>query len=475
MQSSLPALRARYNPEVGLITGHVYNVGYHTALPGLSVAHPYRENAIHALSFLRSESAEDQAFGQALVKRVLEGQETDSLSPWYGIWSWFAEEPLPEMKPADWNWADFVGTTLIIILQEVPHRLTPELRAATEEALGHAAWSVFRRNVTLDYTNIAMMGAAVTLAAGRALNEPRLVAYGRSRLGGLRAHFAKRGVAEYNSPNYTLLAVNEIERILALPLDADARADAEAIHHLFWSFMAPHFHPATGQWSGPHSRNYTNFLKTTMRMALEERLGFSLAALAEDGAAASSAASSPTEGGAQVLGMDDPAISDPPAVPCPAELRERFRQLPSCPHDYTHTWTRNAAGEPETVSTTWFDDRTTLGSVSHEIAWYQCQPILAYWLGDASGLGRLRVRVLMNGKDFVSAQLRAVQKGPQVLCSVEFLAKEGTYHPHFDKPADGVFHINDLRLRVEVEGADAKLLVQVETHFPLYPIGHHPN
>jgi hypothetical protein len=60
--------------------------------------------------------------------------------------------------------------------------------------------------------------------------------------------------------------------------------------------------------------------------------------------------------------------------------------------------------------------------------------------------------VLLNGEDFCSAQLRSTQREAVILGAVQFLAGEGTYHVHFDKPADGTFALRDLRLRFEVEG-----------------------
>jgi hypothetical protein len=39
--------------------------------------------------------------------------------------------------------------SLLEIIARVPDRLTPELLTAAREALGHAAWSIFRHNVTL--------------------------------------------------------------------------------------------------------------------------------------------------------------------------------------------------------------------------------------------------------------------------------------------------------------------------------------
>ena len=443
----LDALRARFNPALGLITGHVYGVGYHTRLPGHAPAHPYRENAVHAFAFLSSDLPVDQALGRKLLTRVLAGQNTDPASPWYGLWSWFAEESLTEMNPADWNWADFLGSSLLEIIVRVPDRLDAELLTASREALGHAAWSIFRRNVTLDYTNIAVLGTAVTLAAGHALNEPRLTSYGQSRLRALRHHIEARGVGEYNSPNYYLGDIGDLERLLALPLTEDLRSDANSLLRLFWQQIAHHFHPPTGQWAGPHSRAYTDWISAKAATFLEARLGFPLPGKRQ-----------PAEGknpNAPVLGLTDAHTVEAPLIACSADLRPRFQRLPPTPFEHREVWTRTAAGHPRLISTTWMTETIAFGSINHGLAWNQCQPVVAYWRGPSESYGRLRVRVLLEGRDFASAQIRSSQSGPSLLGAVDFSPKEGTYHPHFDKPADGVFHMRDLRLRFEFCGSTA--------------------
>jgi hypothetical protein len=440
--NKLAALRERFNTQAGLITGLVYKAGYHSRLPILTPAHPYRENAVHAHAFLSSEDSADQELGRSLLSRVLAAQETDPASPWYGIWSWFAEEPPSAMKPADWNWADFIGSTLLAILHQVPDRLGHELLEATRASLGHAAWSIFRRNVAPSYTNIAIIGTAVTLGAGLALNEPRLIDYGRARFRRLRASIEAHGVQEYNSPIYYQVDIAELEGILALPLDADLRAEAEYLLEIFWGQIARHFHPPTAQWAGPHSRSYTNWLDRNARAFLQERLGFDLPPAQDQGGPST----------AQPTPLDDPYGIPAGPVPCPEKWRSAFQQIPSSPHEQIEVWTRDTQGQPRIVSTTWSDSTVTLGSVNCEVFWKQCQPVVGYWRGQNGDLGRVRVCVLLNGDDFCSAQLRSTQRGAVILGAVQFLAGEGTYHVHFDKPADGTFAVRDLRLRFEVEG-----------------------
>jgi hypothetical protein len=99
----------------------------------------------------------------------------------------------------------------------------------------------------------------------------------------------------------------------------------------------------------------------------------------------------------------------------------------------------------------------TIGSISQEISWYQTRPVLAFWRTGNSGIARCRVRFLLNGKDFASGLMISNQVGPSVLTACQLIQGGGTYHPHFDAPADGVFLAHDLRLRIECEGTELVL------------------
>ena len=79
-------------------------------------------------------------------------------------------------------------------------------------ALCGAAQSIFRRNVQPDYTNIAVMGAVVCAAAGEILDAAWLLDYGRRRLAACVAHTEYHGgFNEFNSPTYTVVAVQECQ------------------------------------------------------------------------------------------------------------------------------------------------------------------------------------------------------------------------------------------------------------------------
>ena len=250
---------ADWDECAGLLSGAAYSIGYHSRLNHQERVHPTRESAAYARALV--EFGDPARYARALrcIRTVLALQDTDPYSPTYGIWPWYAEEPLSEMAPPDWNWADFVGTSLCHLHEALPPAF-PEadaLRAELREALLCAAYSIFRRNVRPDYTNIALMGTVVTGYAGETFAQPLLLAYARSRIRTFRTLLEETGgVAEYNSPTYSWVAVEECERLLALVRDDAVRRDTEHVLRFLWTDLARHFHPATRQLAGPHSRAY---------------------------------------------------------------------------------------------------------------------------------------------------------------------------------------------------------------------------
>ena len=149
---------------VAMVGAAVHGPGYHSCLPSGIRAHGTRDALQYALALLQAGGADRAARAAAIVDRLLSLQDRDPFSPTYGIWSWFLEEPLDRMSPPDWNWADFCGALLAQMLVHHAGQLTEARRAAMRAALGHAVWSIFRRNV-----NAVMAGAGVrveTLAGG---------------------------------------------------------------------------------------------------------------------------------------------------------------------------------------------------------------------------------------------------------------------------------------------------------------------
>ena len=440
LEKTLRDRDARFDPAAGLISGRAGGPGYHTRLTKDQVVHGTKDNADYVLLLLTRGQPEDLERARSVLDRLLALQVTDPAATHYGLWGWFAEEPPAAMAPADWNWADFIGVRLIDILALHEARLAPGQPERVRAALRHATASIVKRNIGPDYTNICTMGAAVCLGAGRLLLDADLVAYGRRRIAAQRAACeANGGVPEYNSPGYTTILLQELERILRHSDDPEARQHAEWLRQRMWHLIADQFHPGTGQWAGAQGRVYHDVLRPAQALFLWQRTGI------------------PPRGATRMVFMaslDD--LVDPAPFRCPPDLAARFAALPNDPHEVQQTWMTATATEPAVILTSWFSAGATLGSVNWSTTWAQHRPITGYWRA-AEGVASVRMHLLKDGKDFASGALRTVQQGPRLLTVFGLAADQGDWHCHLDRPADGTFTIKDLRLRLDLDAKDARI------------------
>jgi hypothetical protein len=402
---------------------------YHTRVPQGAWVHPTRESLDYALSLLRSGEVERAA---AIIRKVLSLQDTDPTIETYGIWPWLLEEPLAEMDPPDWNWADFCGARLAQLLVEHQGDLPEDLVRVARTAIGHAAASIFRRNVGPEYTNIAVMGAGVTLAAGEVLGEPRFSEYGRRRLRNIVEHTEHHGgFNEYNSPTYTIVTLIECERMLQLVRDTHARANAERLRRAAWQTIAEHYHPGTHQWAGPHSRAYSDRLDAAIAGYLSARTGIEVLP-------------HPTSGVRDRLEGTAP-------LPCPDDLVYRFRSPANEETELRSAFIRRNGGDSN-QGTTWMSEDACLGSVSSDNLWDQRRVLLGYWRTEEDPAVVLRLRFLHDGRDFSSACARNAQSGPRILSAIGLLTGMGDAHHQLDVPASGTFDAEDFRVRYQLVG-----------------------
>jgi carbonic anhydrase len=406
--------------------------GDHTRVADGTLVNATRDNLDYALALLAAGGWEREGRARAVIEAVLTLQDTDPTRPTYGIWPWLLEEPLDAMSPPDWTWADCCGARLAHILADHDDQLGDELRVRLRAALGHAAWSIFRRNAGPACTSIAVMGAGVTLAAGELLAEPRLREYGRARL--LRLEESTRqhgGLAEYNSPTYTMVALHECERILQLVGDEEARAVADRLRAGIWESIAAHYHPPTGQWAGPHSRAHSDLLPADVRQEL----------LAAGG----------------VCPSCDAGYADVHHLPCPDHVAGAIARLDGDEVERHHSYVRAPGWSDRRSGTTWMSQEACLGSIDHEDTWTQRRVLLAHWSLAGGEVAVLRLRVLRDGRDFASGCVTQRQTGHCVLTVFGLRRDRGGLHAHLDRPAGGAFRVGDLRARYELQAPQARV------------------
>ena len=429
-----------FDAELGLIQETFKNPGYHSRLATGTIVHPTRTSLDYAIDLLLRADPACDARAFAILDKIISLQDQDPVNPTYGIWSWNYEEPLEKMDPPDWNWADFCGFRIARALLAAGARFPDDLRHRAREALRHAAGSIYRRNIGPHYTNISIMGGVVTAVAGELLNEPRMLAYGRRRLARAAEHHRHQGgFNEYNSPTYTRVVITDCAEGLECVHDPEARSHIDYLFRAAWKTAADHFHPATGQWAGPHSRDYHVFQPTEFADYVSLKTGVSVTA--------HPAAPEP--------GFRPRSAYRADGARCPEDLRARFAALPAPELELRERFIRRATDDASAWGTTWLHTEACLGSVNRDFIWDQRRVLLGYWNGDDGNAVALRLRFLRDGREFASAYVLNNQRGPSVLSAVHFLLGRGEFHPVWGAPKDDVFTAEDLRLRYELIGTGA--------------------
>ncbi|RAU98636.1 hypothetical protein [Paenibacillus sp. YN15] len=427
-KQALQKMHSRYNPDNRLLQCPFSSPGYHTTIKQADFVHPFLQAMNYALALLDDQDPAYQQRAYDVLQAVIDKQDQNPESATYGIWSWFWEEPLEQMSPPDWNWADFIGKRLMLVLARHKTRLPAELKRKVEDALSHSCEAIIRRNVGPEYTNIAIMGTFVTLVGGEVLGNSRFKEYGVNRLQRVHGYTMKTGTfLEYNSPAYGSVCLIELSGLVSHMQDKEARKLAEELLELTWTMTAEHFHPSTMEWSGPHARSYDTFLSSNrlsfLHMALQGRLPL----IPEEEFTYNT----------EWYGNE---------IHCPEHLlpffgtgdtRELQAQLPATDEFGTRT------------AYTYMTPSWSMGSFNHGIMWNQTRNLLAFLGHSPRDSFYARLRVLHDGYDYCSAIYAGQQRRGEALFGICFALDGGDTHPNLNL-CHGKITAADLRVRLEI-------------------------
>lgn len=426
----LGQMESQFSPEHSMIREEYKTNGYHTALQNVDRVHSVRSSIEYAQGLLDTELMDDEDKAFAVIRQIVSLQDRDPSSGTYGIWSYYLEEPLSNMSPPDWNWADFIGKVLLTTVIRHRHRMPAELLEKVQESVFHACESIIRRNMGPHYTNIAIMGSFVTLLAGEVFQNSRYLDYGLQKFEAFHQYASRtRTFQEYNSPTYTKVAIIELSRIRSVTRISRSLEICEDMLNLAWEGVAWHFHASTGQWAGPHSRCYSTLLpdatKAFLQLALEGELDFFAPAdMFYD------------------LEWYNLGIS------CPKPYRALFKE--AAEREVREVYYRSEDGYEKTA-VTYMTTRYVLGSASKEVMWNQRRNLLAYVDG-SGGTVYAALRMLHDGYDFSAPVFSAEQRKGNVLCGLQLSLNGGDTHIGLDR-IDGGIQTEDLRLRLEIGGS----------------------
>jgi len=424
----------RYDPEARMLRGPFDDLARQTAIK-LGEVHPTRQSLTYAAALFDAQVQLERA--KDVLRRVIALQDQDSKSDTYGLWPRFLEEPLKK-GPPDWNSADFCGTQLLSAWLSHRNTLDGTLADQVRNSILHAARSIERRDVSPSHTSIAIMGTYVTLVAASEFKLPDLRDYARDRLLRLYHFITEQGsFSEYNSPADTTVAIAELSRMVRDVKDGRNQQLARELHDLAWKHAATHFHAATKQWAGPHSRcDETDLRKRPdILAALDAATSRRAHLLAND---------------PLPLGLDASRLP----LKCPRRWIKPFHEQWN-PRQVVETFLKADPRKPGAkhaiVGTTWLHPNFTLGSVNRGDFWEQRRPLLAYW-GTPKECAFLRLRFLRDARDFASALFFSAQHQGHLIAAVVFATDYEDSHPSFKKVTDPTITTQDLRLRFDLGG-----------------------
>ncbi|WP_288360071.1 hypothetical protein [uncultured Bacteroides sp.] len=411
-----------YNPEGKMITQVLEGWNYHTDAES-GTFHDVRSSFRYAVALLDCGVKEYKQRALDVIEKTISLQDTVSKSRSCGVWPYFEEEPLATKKsPIDYNWADFNAVALLDIYMGHKDKLPAELLKKIENSIILAAHAIRKRNCGPSYTNIAIMGTYITYVTSHLFNIPEMQDYAKKRLKTFYDYTQeKNGFSEYNSPTYSIVAIDELNRMQRHIIEPEAKKMIDELYEKCWDMIARHYHQKTAQWAGPHSRSYSTLIDSSFYGILKE---------ASQGKVA----------------LDyEPTRSDIKIKHYIPERLLPYFLTPEYPRTEVDVFEKK---EPQVIGTTYLTDDYVISSVSRSSMWNQRRPLTAYW-GELNATHYLQVRMLHDNYDFSTASIFTQQKENQVLAAINFATNGGDKHLSIDRIRNGKFKANDLRLRFE--------------------------
>ncbi|MFW6600191.1 hypothetical protein ACQBAU_13530 [Propionibacteriaceae bacterium Y2011] len=394
-----------------------------------------KESSSLALQLLDRNDEGDAELAARILTALLAVQDVRPGSPTFGLWPWHAGDDPGVMDPPDWNWADFIGSMLARIVHDHLTLLPPAVVEGARTALSNAARCVLSRPVNLAYTNIAAMGAWVTLAAHE-LSGHDLPGEPRERLRLFHEEVTRtQTFAEFNTPNYWFVTLEAMTLIKQCTTDTTAHAMADDVIDVLWRHWLARWHSGLRQVGGPVSRTYDSDLINNRPTCVALQLA--------------------SDCRLQLYDVDDlPAVGrlgeqayvDYRATP------EVIDELcgPPLPGTVVETFTPDGVVHAErtglpAVGTTWRDTHVIIGSLNQCDTFNERRPLLGWfdssgwfdslgWFesGDPTHAGRVEARLFREGEPFAAGNLSTVQAEGRVLWLLSLASPAGNRHVRRD-------------------------------------------
>jgi len=432
IRKSIAGQHAKYDVQAKMLTKVINGYNYHTdAVTG--TFHEVRSSFGYAVSLLDLGDEQYRARAFDIIEKTITLQDQDPASKSCGVWPYYMEEPLATKKtPIDYNWADFNAVSLLDVWMGHQNDIPVGLKEKIKNAIILAAKAIQKRNVGPSYTNIAIMGTYVTYVTSHLFGLTEMQSYASARLNTFYEYtLDKGGFTDYNSPTYTIVALDELFRMKQHITEPGAVKIIDSLYYTGWETIARHYHKPSGQWTGPHSRSYNSLVTGSFYAILQE-----------------------ASEGLIVAGTPQPRADVKIKHKIPEQLMPYFLN-PVYPRTEIDFFEK---AEPAIKGTSYMTGTYALSTAGRSGMWNQRRPFLAYWVTE-NDPAYLQIRMLHDMYDFSSASFYSQQKENNVLACINFVTGGGDKHISIDRLTDGKFRAKDLRLRFEFGNTkDASLM-----------------
>jgi hypothetical protein len=455
LNESLKSQHEKYDPQKKMLTKTLASLSFATDAKNGAVFHDVLSSLNYAIALLDlgDEQYSQRAFDVIKITTLTQDQDPNSRS--YGVFPYYLEEPLATKKSmVDENWADFCAVRLLDIWMGHQKKLPAELKPIIKNALILAGKAIQKRDCATSYTNIAVMGSYVTYMVSHLFDLGEMKAYSRNRLKKFYEYtLNKGGFSEYNSPTYSLVALDDLFRMKSHFVEPSAKQMADSLYSIDWEMIARHYHRPTGQWAGPHSRSYGTLTGSSFHGLLNRASGGKIFPGIKEG-----------QGYVRVKHQIPEHLLHyflSPEYPRTETniLSPDFPRAEMAAFPLTETKEIDKAAPP-VIGTCYLTDNYVLSTASLSSLWNQRRPFLVYW-GNVQAPKYLQVQFLHDNFDFSSAYFSCKQKENEVLAAINFYSNGGDKHIHNDRLKEGKIVAKDLRLRFKfgnVKSPDELLL-----------------
>ncbi len=449
----MSTLRKDFDTKENLIMLHTKSEKalYHSKLADQDV-HAVSASSEYAAKLMITDK--NYELGLKVFNKVIPLQDTDPKSPYFGVFPWYAEEPVAEMNPPDFNMADFNAKAMILAIKKEGHAIDDETMGKLKQAISNACECIIRRNEGVQYTNIAIMDALVTVSGGELLGNERFMSYGRNKLRRFldftRGHHS---VTEYNSPCYTIVMVNDIGTILEIVEDEETKKLANEANDIAWEMLASHFDYSNLQLTGPQVRAYYDYVDVNFIKTLGKACGIDFTKHEKFYTYFSK------EDAERIL-EDDCSYPKCPEKYIPYFNGEkRVKSLQRMVMDgYNYPWF-----EFVQVATNYKTGTFSIGTMNRSEMWNQRRPFLAYIKG-ADKDCCFRVKCYHDGFDYSSGALHTIQDKGRALGNLSFSNDRGDTHVGLDLIKNATISAEDLRLSFEFECGENEISYKKTEH-----------